>query len=63
MERPKAPASFRIGENVRVADGAFVSFSDVIEGIDKARSRVTVAVSIYGRAAPVELEFGQVEKT
>ena len=62
VERPKASVSFKIGENVRVADGPFASFSGVIEEIDEARSRVKVAVSIFGRATPVELEFGPVEK-
>jgi transcription termination/antitermination protein NusG len=51
-----------IGDLVRVYDGPFGSFRGVIEEIDDERSRLKVAVSVYGRATPVELEFTQVEK-
>ncbi len=62
-EKPRHKVEFEVGEFVRVKDGPFTDFNGSVEDVNYEKSKVRVAVTIFGRSTPVELEFSQIEKT
>jgi len=62
-DKPRHKVEFEVGEYVRVKEGPFTDFNGTVEEFNYERNKLRVSVTIFGRATPVELEFGQVEKT
>ena len=62
VEKPRPKVLFEVGEAVRVKEGPFTDFTGMVEEVNYDKNKIRVAVTIFGRATPVELDFGQVEK-
>jgi transcriptional antiterminator NusG len=62
VEKPRPKVLFEVGESVRVKEGPFTDFTGMVEEVNYDKNKIRVAVTIFGRATPVELDFGQVEK-
>ena len=62
VEKPRPKVLFEVGEAVRVKEGPFTDFNGMVEDVNYDKSKLRVAVTIFGRSTPVELNFGQVEK-
>ncbi len=63
VEKPRPKVLFEVGELVRVKEGPFTDFNGSVEDVNYEKNKMRVAVTIFGRSTPVELDFGQVEKT